>query len=156
MECRLDRGGRQSGATVHWKQRPANRHVDASWSALRSDTEDGSVGPTWWIVETSRLRRLGAPPGRHYTHNKRSGRRLMTTLWLRSKTGLICPNPPHCFARTWEDSCVPIPELVRLWIWVRSCFMSVVRLRPHSTSRTSCKLVGNLGWQLVGKTSCQL
>jgi len=23
--------------------------------------------------------------------------------------------------------------------------------RPHSTSRTSCKLVGNLGWQLVGK-----
>jgi len=57
-------GGRgESSASVHRKQRSADRHVDASWSSLRSDTEDGSVGPAWRHLEAARIRHLGSPSG---------------------------------------------------------------------------------------------
>jgi len=65
VECRHGGRRRERGAAVYRKHRPAGRHVDASWPAIRSDTEDGATGSAWWNLEAARIRRLGPPSGDH-------------------------------------------------------------------------------------------
>jgi len=64
VKCRLGGGRRQSNVTVPREYSSANRHVDTARPALRSDPQNGAARPARWYMETTRLRRLGSPPGR--------------------------------------------------------------------------------------------